>query len=1467
MPLLCLLLMCSLVLGGCGFGTGALIASSSGGGTTTTNGQSIASDLIVTRSPQSPAPILFLVSDQESDVADVTLEFRQGEMEFKPITLAAGSAPLTRVPSGPNPYRIEWDYATDLGGNGFHEGIEIRLTVSGGLAPTVVTGVTQGNDEPSVSSLEPTPASAAEYSGDIDVSFSVADSAGDEIRMRVEYSVDEAGGFPAASWLAARPTATPNGEPNPEYAVLNFQSAPGGKIGTFRWDSVADLPGFDGGVMLRFTAEDPFAQSAPVTTSTSFRVDNNLPPQSELEVDPLLFGKKDRGNIPVPFRLYDDESDVLRVAVQWRAAFEQYPELPSTPDDLRDLLDNPLRAKDRFDLHICREDPLVFRGRLGSIVNLAANQVRLPELASSAAALLPMGLAGRTLEILQPSAVQSVSWTPNPLNAPVAALPLADGRTALILDSSGSGWRVRELDLASGAVIKTFAAGAGAPRALSVDRVSQQVFVASSTTMFRFDPFGGARGEVMHDFLSGPRGLAALGSNIALATGDDRLVRFDFAAGLSTVLFSGLAEPWGVAAAQVAEGRVYLAERGANRVLEIEIERLTMRPVPAVVAPGAIAELGAVAFPSPRALAFSNGGGTLLVMTQFGGQGSLRTLELRRVPAIVSAVATVTDPEAGVAIGPDRLRLLSQPVANRLAIGGGVRQRYTIADQASYQPATQVVTLTSDLEPGAATGAEWRIQAPIIGLSAPEGRLHTFVWDTSDVPDPTLVALRVVPVDNDIGTTVTGTAYKAFRPTFDVSESVGAAGGVPSSYGDKLVVADIDLDGDLDVVTARTGSVVVMTQSSVGVFDTSLLPVAGTTNNNTFTVGDLNGDGLLDVVAVLLVPQGNTFGQIYMQEPTGSFAPPLVLSPPPTFTLGFGVTILDEDNDGAADILISGLSQLHLYRQIGSGVFAPPFSLIGFTLAQFQVKAADVDGDGDMDLLTNTSGITSLRMKSGSGYGAPITLFGGNLDYVLADLDGDGDLDLVFANTSANNLTILIQSDPGVFTADPTPLSTGISPFSVVAADLDSDGDLDLVSADTGSGQLSAFYQTAPGKFVAGSIPLAAGIGIRLVAAGDLNGDGAVDLLSFYPDSTIPVLQASSSAFGNASLLPSGQGSRSLVTADLDGDGDLDLVTANEESNNLTLALQRSPGEFLTGATPLAAGDGTRSVTAADLDGDGDLDLVATNVVSNDLSLFLQTAPGEFSVASSIATGNEPYSVTSADVDNDGQLDLIVANRADDTLVTFRQTGPGQFALLATHATGAGPEFVAAADLDRDGDIDLVTANTDGNSLTLLVQTSPGVFASSSLTTGAAPRSVAIADMDGDGALDLVCANSGSDTLTLFRQTGPAVFGSPVSTLATGVGPRSVVTADLDGDGDLDLAVANESDNTVTRWLQTAPWVFASSAKLLATGAGPQCLVAADCDGDGDLDLVTANSFNAPAVPPSPAPPSVNSLSLFFGGK
>jgi hypothetical protein len=121
---------------------------------------------------------------------------------------------------------------------------------------------------------------------------------------------------------------------------------------------------------------------------------------------------------------------------------------------------------------------------------------------------------------------------------------------------------------------------------------------------------------------------------------------------------------------------------------------------------------------------------------------------------------------------------------------------------------------------------------------------------------------------------------------------------------------------------------------------------------------------------------------------------------------GSGVAAGDVDNDGWCDLFFCGLGgRSVLYRNLGNWKFQDITTLAGVACPKLDATGAvfaDIDGDGDLDLIINSvGGGTVIFSNDGQGHFSERTRLNGNkagMSLALADIDGDGTLDLYIAN-------------------------------------------------------------------------------------------------------------------------------------------------------------------------------------------------------------------------------------------------------------------------------------------------------------------------------------------------------------------------------------------------------------------------------------------------------------------------------------
>ncbi|MEM7199228.1 MAG: VCBS repeat-containing protein [Planctomycetota bacterium] len=706
--------------------------------------------------------------------------------------------------------------------------------------------------------------------------------------------------------------------------------------------------------------------------------------------------------------------------------------------------------------------------------------------------------------------------------------------------------------------------------------------------------------------------------------------------------------------------------------------------------------------------------------------------------------------------------------------------------------------------------------------------------------------------------------------------------GLPVSSSTGMATGDVDGDGDVDVLVPSSQQNRLFLNEGSGVFreaPAGRIPATGEPTLD-LALGDVDGDGDLDLVAgngwtgysssYYPVPGQN---RLFLNDGIGNFVDvtETQLAVPPAYANA--VALGDLDGDGDLDLVTANgelyaVRQNGLYLNDGSGTFTdvtathlPPDANTSESVA-----LGDVDGDGDLDLVFgNTMALagTSLYLNDGSGRFSDVTdarlpaqadpVFG----LVLFDADGDGDLDLAIGINGRDRL--LLNDGLGSFgdvTIARMP-SLSESTRSLVVSDVDGDGAVDLVAGSAAGPQI--YLGDGAGTFVEDTAARVPGeIFASEVRVADVDGDGDDDMLvgasrnrlllnvgGRFIDTTVPPTPVPSLALAT--------GPRDSALGDIDGDRDLDYLVGSSRSSRL---YRNEGGGILVDVTtpqlPPAAGIG--AIAMGDVDADGDLDLVLGALAE---LLFINDGTGTFADETAARLPSDTAltgALALVDVDGDTDLDLVVANARAQNLL-YVNDGRGIYrdetaARLPVDIDGS--EGLAVGDFDLDGDQDLVFANAgaigEQNRLYLndgagryMDATSIGLPAAHHLS-----KAIVTGDVDGDGDLDLVVANAftGPARLYLNEGLGSAVFIDAGDRLPAEVQlTKDLEIGDLDGDGDLDLLFSNGSrDGRI--YLNDGSGTFTDGTSILSAGLHRSETVAVgDLEGDGDLDIVFGATY------------------------
>lgn len=496
-------------------------------------------------------------------------------------------------------------------------------------------------------------------------------------------------------------------------------------------------------------------------------------------------------------------------------------------------------------------------------------------------------------------------------------------------------------------------------------------------------------------------------------------------------------------------------------------------------------------------------------------------------------------------------------------------------------------------------------------------------------------------------------------------------------------VGQLDGDADLEIVAGTVlGQHFAVADWDGHAFDVELVPT-GAGSPSTTSLGDANGDGLLDVVANV----GESFEtprlELYPGTGAGTFGAPTVLN------VGAGYPGLAElTDDGELDLFGIASGSLRVLEGLGAGSFAQPTPPERIELAGIRSIGSalgDLDGDGWLDVVTphyDASISASVVLSNGpASFDAPVSLTAAGQTYWagLADFDADGALDLATlieaGGPEMNNVSLRLGDGAGGFAA-PTLYGTEQFPNDAVIADFDGNGRADLAVATFGpfpNSSVSIFHTDALGSLGASqdlTVPYVA----RGIQAGDLTGDFLPDLLVGPGDESLAILQnLGSGVFAPGPVLPAPDDTDTFRLVDVDGDGLQDLLTTatttSIATSTIRVARGNGAGNFTPAVTLGAIGGITHESLAADFDADGYVDIVASRPA---LSFYRGGAGPSFDAERVFASGTAPTELAAGDLDHDGLLDLVATqdHNAFTTTVTFHRNQLGAYPGVSTFGTG-----------------------------------------------------------------------------------------------------------------------------------------------------------------------------------------------------
>ncbi len=528
--------------------------------------------------------------------------------------------------------------------------------------------------------------------------------------------------------------------------------------------------------------------------------------------------------------------------------------------------------------------------------------------------------------------------------------------------------------------------------------------------------------------------------------------------------------------------------------------------------------------------------------------------------------------------------------------------------------------------------------------------------------------------------------------------------------------------------------------------------------------GHINNDNYLDVIYTTyedpnfyyaLGTSDKKFGKIHKTPLiTGNILPNY-----------FPVELFDTNNDGKDEVITySNSGYLTIFRYGAIGFEEPTYILLNVSNNVQQIKAADLDKNGSVEIILTYLNLGFIQILSKEGNGFVHQNINTNLGYSgqieVEDFNQDQKLDILISDLVNNNLKIFEGGNNLNFTLSKTlNFENPIVGYSV--ADVSGDGFNDIVAIQNNSYNVKILTNVGAYNFSEIDIPvdqyntLSKGIAI-----GDINEDGRKDLLLGNQNTLIILENKSNNVFTkNFYPLGSSLATQSISHQDVNNDGIEEILVGGSIIGVYSFKNDEPVLDF---RIPISSNSVAGKL--ADLNQDGILDVVSAGTNSGFLEIYYGIDNLKFSDPVFLYAGVQPSSIDLGDFNNDTKPDILFS--------TNGSAPPQRIGIFLSNSTDstfnlnvikeAYTSKTIADDFDADGHLDFFAVNQ------IFYGNGDGTFIPNIFAQGNYIYQYDVGYFNNDNQLDIVEFKSPTEIL-VHLSTSQRSYANPIVITSTNI--------------------------------------------------------------------------------------------------